>query len=319
MNSANTSPKRNNYTLLRSRMSKMKRSVLIVFIVFTGQFAFSQNAKFDKLEMLFDQGHYKRVFRKANRLMDDPEYDFSFLPKYYKSLSLLQLSQNRYWLRNHDRSLNEAQELFLEVKNSEDGDKIFAAHKYELTWVKNDLVSWAADLKRMGLDSEFQRAQELIDVLFEGVEHVGGNDQIVELHMDTNYVDPSTVGIRDEIIMTAKQQLGVPYVWAGNSPEGFDCSGFTSYVMEKNGKSLSRRASDQYNDAKKVKAKNVQPGDLIFFDNGSGISHVGIVISKRGEPLQMIHSSSSKGIIVTDVSKSEYWTKRLYGFATYVD
>jgi hypothetical protein len=297
----------------------MKKSLLVIFSVLSVQFAFGQNPKFDKLEMLFDQGHYKRVYRKANRLIDDPEYDFSYLPKYYKSLSLLQLSQNRYWLRNHDRSLKEAQQLFLEVKNSEDGEKIFTAHKYELTWVKNDMVSWAADLKRMGLDSEFRTAQELIDVLFEGVDHVEGNENVAEIEIDTSHIDPANLDLRDEILLVAKQQLGVPYVWAGNSPEGFDCSGFTSYVMSKNGKSLPRRAADQYNDGKKVKSKNVREGDLVFFDNGSGISHVGIVVSQNGEPLQMIHSSSSKGIIVTNVSESEYWKKRLYGFATYVD
>ena len=70
----------------------MKRSLVVIFSVLSVQFAFGQNPKFDKLEMLFDQGHYKRVYRKANRLIDDPEFDFSYLPKYYKSLSLLQLS-----------------------------------------------------------------------------------------------------------------------------------------------------------------------------------------------------------------------------------
>ena len=69
----------------------------------------------------------------------------------------------------------------------------------------------------------------------------------------------------------------------------------------------------------KVKKKNVEKGDLVFFDNGSGVSHVGIVISEKGEPLKMIHSSSSKGIIITDVSKSEYWSKRLHGFGTYLN
>jgi cell wall-associated NlpC family hydrolase len=76
---------------------------------------------------------------------------------------------------------------------------------------------------------------------------------------------------------------------------------------------------DQYNDAPKVKVKNAQKGDLVFFDNGSGVSHVGIVVSEKGSPLMMIHSSSSKGVIITDVTKSAYWTKRLKGFGTYVD
>lgn len=297
----------------------MNKFLTIIVICLTGTSAIGQNAKFDKLEMLFEQGHYKRVYRKANHLLDNPAYDFSYLPKYYKSLSLLQLSQNRHWSLRHKDALGTAQNLFLEVKRSEDGDRIFASHMYELTWVKNDMVSWAADLKRRGLDSEFEEAQELIDRLFEGFEFPEIETPQVVPAIDSNYVAPENLAFRDEIIVTAKQQLGVPYVWAGSSPDGFDCSGFTSFVMKKNGKSLPRRAADQYNDSERVKSKNVEKGDLVFFNNGSGVSHVGIVISEKGKPLQMIHSSSSKGVIITDVSNSEYWLQRLHGFGTYVD
>ena len=124
---------------------------------------------------------------------------------------------------------------------------------------------------------------------------------------------------RIKIVATAKEQLGVPYVWAGSSPNGFDCSGFTSYVMKKHGMDLPRRAGDQYESSTKLKAKDAKKGDLVFFNNGSGISHVGIVISDKGEPLVMIHSASSTGIIITEVEKSEYWMKRLHGYGTYVN
>lgn len=292
---------------------------LILLLLFVGvRFeAKAQNPEFDKLEMLFDQRHYKKVYRRSRRLMDKPEYDFSLLPKYYKSLSALQLSQNEHWLLRHPHALEDAKELFLEIKRDEDSEKLFASHKYELTWVKNELVTWAADLKRRGKKDEFELVQEIIDVLFENIDDLDDiPDASTVENPDTTVV--ANPDFRDEIIITAKKQLGTPYVWAGSSPGGFDCSGFTSYVMKQNGKSLPRRAVDQYESSKKVKAKNVQKGDLVFFDNGSGISHVGIVISEKGEPLTMIHSASSKGIVITDVTKSDYWTKRLYGFGTYV-
>lgn len=277
----------------------------------------AQNPEFDKLEMLFDQQHYKKVYRRSRRLMDKPEYDFSLLPKYYKSLSGLQLSQNEHWLIRHPHVLEDSKELFLEIKKDDDAEKLFASHKYELTWVKNEMVTWAADLKRRGKKEDFEKVQEIVDVLFEDI------DDLDNMPQGSTVEDPDPIVItnpdyRDEIIITAKQHLGTPYVWAGSAPGGFDCSGFTSYVMKENGKSLPRRAVDQYNSSTKVKEKNVQKGDLVFFDNGSGISHVGIVISDKGEPLTMIHSSSSKGIIITDITQSEYWTKRLHGFGTYV-
>ena len=294
------------------------KGIGILLITFSISFiADAQNPRLDKLEMFFDQGHYKKVRRKSSRLLDDPEYDFSMLPAYYKSISLFQLAQNEYWLLTHPKSLDEAKALFLIVKNSNDGEKIMNSHMYELAWLKNDMISWAADLKRLGKQKEFEEVQELIDVLFEEV------PEIDVTPVDSNILDTIIVvenpGLRDQILITAKKQLGTPYVWAGSSPDGFDCSGFTSYVMSKNGSKLPRRAVDQYNDAPKVKVKNAQKGDLVFFDNGSGVSHVGIVVSEKGSPLMMIHSSSSKGVIITDVTKSAYWTKRLKGFGTYVD
>lgn len=294
------------------------KGIGILLITFLISFiADAQNPRLDKLEMFFDQGHYKKVRRKSSRLLDDPEYDFSMLPAYYKSISLFQLAQNEYWLLTHPKALDEAKALFLIVKNSNDGEKILNSHMYELAWLKNDMISWAADLKRLGKQKEFEEVQELIDVLFEEV------PEIDVTPVDSNILDTIKVvenpGLRDQILITAKKQLGTPYVWAGSSPDGFDCSGFTSYVMSKNGSKLPRRAVDQYNDAPRVKVKNAQKGDLVFFDNGSGVSHVGIVVSEKGSPLMMIHSSSSKGVIITDVTKSAYWTKRLKGFGTYVD
>ena len=316
MNFADTCKTHRKYSLFRNRMKSL--IIITVFVLGCGFTANAQNPDFDKLEMFYDQGHYKKVYRRSNRMLDKPEYDFSLLPKYYKSISMMQLSQNEYWALRHPHVLEDAKEIFLELRKDPNADKLFASHKFELTGVKNDLVSWAADLKRMGKKDEFEKVQEIIDVLFEGM------DGLDDMPDGSTVDDPDTVVVlnpefRDEIILSAKKHLGVPYVWAGSSPEGFDCSGFTSYVLGENGKKLPRRAQDQYNESVKVKEKNVDRGDLVFFDNGSGISHVGIVISKKGEPLTMIHSASSKGIIITDVTKSEYWSKRLYGFGTYCD
>ena len=299
----------------------MKKIYVFAFALFIEFTVLGQNPKIDKLEMLFEQGHYQRVYRKSNQLLDNPDYDFSMLPTYYKSISLFQLSQNKHWLSKNKEALLEAEKLYLIVKESPEGYKLFNAHMYELIWLKNDLTSWAEDLKIQNEESEFLQVQKIINDLFDDVKgDVSESSNITEevvLPLIPENIEE--IELRDEIIMVASQHIGTPYVWAGNSPDGFDCSGFTSYVMKKNGKDLPRRAVDQYDASVKVKKKNVEKGDLVFFDNGSGVSHVGIVISEKGEPLKMIHSSSSKGIIITDVSKSEYWSKRLHGFGTYLN
>jgi cell wall-associated NlpC family hydrolase len=56
----------------------------------------------------------------------------------------------------------------------------------------------------------------------------------------------------------------------------------------------------------------------VFFDSGSGISHVGLIISEKGKPLVMIHASSSKGVIITEIEQSDYWLTRLCGFGTFM-
>ena len=83
--------------------------------------------------------------------------------------------------------------------------------------------------------------------------------------------------------------LNVPYLWGGKNAMGMDCSGFMQVVMSLFGKSLPRNASEQAAKGRKISdLKNVQAGDLVFFDHEDGkISHVGIAID--GE--RVIHCS----------------------------
>lgn len=303
----------------------MKKRFWILLAVF---FCLSLNAsaqvrEFDKLEMLYAQGHYHMVYRKANNLLDKPDFDYSMMPKFYKSLALFQLSQNDYFYKRKPQSLDEAKSLFLEVKNSGDGLKIFNAHIYEVSALKRDLSLWLEDLKRLGKRQAAENVQEVLRGLFDKVpdiEYEGDlkpSDIVVDVDASES---PEVRSKREEIIKLAKKQIGVPYVWAGNDPKGFDCSGFTSYVMKNNyNKEIPRRAVEQYEASKKVKQKNVQQGDLVFFDSGAGINHVGIIVSGKGEPLVMIHASSTKGIVITEIEKTDYWLKRLYGFGTFVE
>jgi hypothetical protein len=112
--------------------------------------SWSQVKEFDKLEMLYAQHHYKSVHRKANSLLDIPDYDYSQIPKLYKAMSLFQLSQNEHWLIRHPKALDNAAQMFTEIRRSSDGKKVFDAHIYEISFLKNDLISWAEDLRRLG-------------------------------------------------------------------------------------------------------------------------------------------------------------------------
>ena len=114
----------------------------------------------------------------------------------------------------------------------------------------------------------------------------------------------SDEAIRNNVIAEAKKHLGIPYVWGGNSPNGFDCSGFVQYVLKQCNITIPRTTEQQVLTGKYIAKKQLQPGDLVFLQNTyrSGVSHVGIYIGND----QMIHASSSKGVTISQLSSSYY-------------
>ncbi|KUP05103.1 hypothetical protein Q73_13555 [Bacillus coahuilensis m2-6] len=110
----------------------------------------------------------------------------------------------------------------------------------------------------------------------------------------------------DSLIAEAKRHIGVPYLWGGTTPAGFDCSGFLYYVSNQAGYNLSRTNTDGYYMMSKPTSSPV-PGDLVFFKNTykAGISHLGIYIGNN----EFIHASSSAGITISSLSNT-YWAPR---------
>lgn len=125
-------------------------------------------------------------------------------------------------------------------------------------------------------------------------------------------INVRTANERQTIVQYAEQFVGVPYRYGGTSPaRGFDCSGFTSYVLKNFGHTLPRTSSDQSVLGRAITFEHAQPGDLLFFGRGKNIQHVAIVVSNSRKALQMIHTSTSRGVMVEDMRQSAYWKKRV--------
>ena len=151
---------------------------------------------------------------------------------------------------------------------------------------------------------------------------VNGNWYKVDANGTTGYIHSDYLALANQqlssapasgssIVNTAYKYMGVPYVWAGTSPKGFDCSGFIYYVFGEHGIKTNRTAASLYNNGSYVQRSDLQPGDIICFYNGgySYIGHVGIYIGND----QFIHASSAGGKVVIDSLSSKYYNSHYYG------
>ena len=103
----------------------------------------------------------------------------------------------------------------------------------------------------------------------------------------------------------ALHYLGVPYVWGGASPSGFDCSGLVMYVYAQLGISLPHYTVAQWGATSHISLSQAQPGDLVFFD---GLGHVGIYLGNN----QFVHAPHT-GTVVQVASLSGYYASALVG------
>lgn len=100
-----------------------------------------------------------------------------------------------------------------------------------------------------------------------------------------------------DIVRAARDYLGVRYVWGGDTPRAFDCSGFTRYVFARYGIALPRTAHEQAAVGDAPFPGDLRPGDLLFFSGGQGAQHIAIYVG--GDTI--IHASSSAKRVKLDL------------------
>jgi cell wall-associated NlpC family hydrolase len=110
-----------------------------------------------------------------------------------------------------------------------------------------------------------------------------------------------------DIVRAARDYVGVRYVWGGNTPRAFDCSGFTRYVFARYGITLPRTAHEQAAVGDAPFPGDLRPGDLLFFSGGQGAQHIAIYVG--GDTI--IHASSSAQRVKLDLIRPHggQWAK----------
>lgn len=129
--------------------------------------------------------------------------------------------------------------------------------------------------------------------------------------------EETTEVVRQGLVEYAKNFLGVRYRSGGKSAKGFDCSGFTSYVMSNFGYNVPSASVRQAQIGETIAIEDAKKGDLVFFGHknkkgGYRVSHAAMVVSEAGETFAMIHASR-RGIVIDDMNSSawrKYYSKK---------
>jgi hypothetical protein len=120
-----------------------------------------------------------------------------------------------------------------------------------------------------------------------------------------------SLSLRYNVLKEAEKYVGIPYTWAGKTPEtGFDCSGFTSYVLRKFDYNISPSSKDQAKLGVSIPLEQGNPGDLIVFRNEKNeVFHVSFITKIQPQMIEVIHSVNG-GVKKENLYHNSWWMNK---------
>lgn len=115
--------------------------------------------------------------------------------------------------------------------------------------------------------------------------------------------------LRTQVVFTAMQMVGVPYLWGGSTPAGFDCSGLVQYAYSNAGLRLPRTAAEQLTASAPLSLEDAVAGDLLFFGDRSRTSHVAIYLGEG----RFVHAPNGGSSVSLDDLQTSYWRTHFSG------
>lgn len=115
--------------------------------------------------------------------------------------------------------------------------------------------------------------------------------------------------LRTQVVFTAMQMVGVPYLWGGSTPAGFDCSGLVQYAYSNVGLRVPRTAAAQLAASTPLRLEEAVAGDLLFFSDRNQTSHVAIYLGEG----RFVHAPNGGSQVSLDDLSTSYWRTHFTG------
>jgi|TARA_B110000971_G_scaffold91005_1_gene93630 cell wall-associated NlpC family hydrolase len=182
--------------------------------------------------------------------------------------------------------------------------------------------SLAQDSIFKSIDNQFILSAERMDKLFDyyEIDFIEWKDKVdltkINLKPEKAKINRYSTSLsdREKVLKESYKYIGVPYIWGGNNPKGFDCSGLVQWILKKTHDILIERTtrlqSNKWRSELKFDLSLIKPGDLIYFKTKKNqISHVGVYSGDN----KFIHAPNRK-TNVKESKLSDYWLKKFAGY-----